>query len=175
MCLFFTDVVEDEVVWPRCGGSRPVYGQWERFQVSNCGNVTLLKCWYVLSNIKSILVFIVITFRVSRRRREMYCGHARLCVRVCVSAVACLHYCTDPDVTWGSGRGCPLVVLCWADLQLVHGLRCYGDTRNAWQPSGNPPGPLHVLRMPAQSPLASDKINAPATRPFHFIHTAGVL
>jgi len=28
----------------------------------------------------------VITFRVSRRRREMYCGHARLCVclSVCV-------------------------------------------------------------------------------------------
>jgi len=26
----------------------------------------------------------VITFRVSRRRREMYCGHARLCVCVCV-------------------------------------------------------------------------------------------
>jgi len=47
----------------------------------------------------------VITFRVSRRRREMYCGHARLCVCLCVClclfAVACLHYCTDPDVTWG--------------------------------------------------------------------------
>jgi len=25
----------------------------------------------------------VITFRVSRRRREMYCGHPRLCVSVC--------------------------------------------------------------------------------------------
>jgi len=45
---------------------------------------------------------LVITFRVSRRQREMYCGHAvhvRLCV--CLSAVACPHYCTDPDVTWG--------------------------------------------------------------------------
>jgi len=37
----------------------------------------------------------------------MYRGHARLCVclRVCLSvclfAAACLHYCTDPDVTWG--------------------------------------------------------------------------
>jgi len=49
-----------------------------------------------------------VTFRVSRRRREMYCGHARLCVCVSVSlcAAACLHYCTDPDVTWASGRGC---------------------------------------------------------------------
>jgi len=34
------------------------------------------------------------------------------------------HYCTDPDVTWGRGRGCPLVVHYWADLQLEHGLRC---------------------------------------------------
>ena len=78
--------------------------------------------------------FKVIIFRVSRRRRgEMYCGHARLCVCVCLSAAACPHYCTDPDVTWGSGRGCPLVVHCWADLQSVHGLRCYGNitrTRN---------------------------------------------
>ena len=50
----------------------------------------------------------VITFRVSRRRRKMYCGPARLCV--CLSTAACAHYCTDPDVTWGSGRGCPLDV-----------------------------------------------------------------
>jgi len=34
------------------------------------------------------------------------------------------HYCTDPDVTWGCGRGCPLVVHYWADLQ---SLRCYGN------------------------------------------------
>ena len=33
----------------------------------------------------------LVTFRVSRRRREMYCGHARLCVcmSVCRSAAAC--------------------------------------------------------------------------------------
>jgi len=74
--------------------------------------------------------------RESYRRREMYCGHARLCVCVSVSlsAVACLHYCTGPDVTWASGRGyAPLVVHYWADLQSVHGLRCYGNitrTRN---------------------------------------------
>jgi len=78
---------------------------------------------------------LLIAFRVSRRRRQMYCGHARLCVcvSVCLSAVACPHYCMDPDVTWGSGRGYPLVVHCWADLQSVHGLRCYGNitrTRN---------------------------------------------
>ena len=47
----------------------------------------------------------LITFRVSRRPREMYCGHACLCVclSVCLSAAACPHYCTGPDVTWESG------------------------------------------------------------------------
>jgi len=72
---------------------------------------------------------------MSHRRREMYCGHACLCVcrcvsvcvSVCLSAATCPHYCTDPDVTWGSGRGFPLVVHYWADLQLVHGLRCYDN------------------------------------------------
>jgi len=34
----------------------------------------------------------------------------------------------DPDVTWESGRGCPLVVHCnLGDLQSVHGLHCYGN------------------------------------------------
>ena len=39
-----------------------------------------------------------------------------VCLSVCLSAAACPHYCTDPDVTWGSGRGCRLVVHYWADL-----------------------------------------------------------
>ena len=72
---------------------------------------------------------VLIIFWVSRRRRKMYCGHARLCVCVSVwlSAAVRPHYCMDPDVTWGHGRGCPLVVHYWADLQLGHGLRCYGN------------------------------------------------
>ena len=77
--------------------------------------------------------FNVITFCMSHRRREMYCGHTRPCVCVCLSAAACLHYCTDPDVTWRNGRECPLVVHYWADLQPLHGLHCYGNitrTRN---------------------------------------------
>jgi len=67
----------------------------------------------------------------------MYCSHARLCVclcvcvyvcvSICLSVAVCLHYCTDPDITWGRGRGCPLVVQYWADLQSVHGLRCCGN------------------------------------------------
>ena len=67
----------------------------------------------------------LITFCVSRRRRRMLCGHARLCV--CLSAAVRPHYCTDPDVTWGHGRDCPLVVHYLADLQSGHGLRCYGN------------------------------------------------
>jgi len=31
--------------------------------------------------------------------------------------------CMDPDLTWRSGRGYPLVVHHWANLQSVHGLR----------------------------------------------------
>jgi len=34
----------------------------------------------------------------------------------------------DPDVTWGNGRGCPLVVHYWADSQSVHGFRYYDNT-----------------------------------------------
>ena len=67
----------------------------------------------------------LITFCVSSRRCKIYCGHARLCV--CLSAAVRPHYYMDPDVTWRHGRGCPLVVHYWADLQSGHGLRCYGN------------------------------------------------
>ena len=50
-----------------------------------------------------------------------------VCVSVCLSAAVCPHYCTDPDVTWGVVGDTPLVVHYWADLQSVHGLRCYGN------------------------------------------------
>jgi len=61
--------------------------------------------------------------RDSKTTRNVLWSH----VSVCLSTAACPHYCTDPDVTWGSGRGCPLVVYYWADLQSVHGMRCYGN------------------------------------------------
>jgi len=32
-----------------------------------------------------------------------------VCVCVCLSAAVRPHYCTDPDVTWGRGRGCRLL------------------------------------------------------------------
>jgi len=50
-----------------------------------------------------------------------------VCVSVCLSAAVRPHYCADPDVTWGHGRGCPLVVHYLADLQSGHGLHCYGN------------------------------------------------
>jgi len=70
----------------------------------------------------------LITFCVSRGQRKMYCGHARLCVCLSVSVrgrmPTLLH---GPGYNLGSGRGCPLVVHYWADLQSVHGLRCNGN------------------------------------------------
>jgi len=70
----------------------------------------------------------------------MYSGHAHLCVclsvsvcRVCLSLAAFPPGCTDPDVILGNGRKCPIVVHYWADLQSVHGFRCYDNiarTRN---------------------------------------------
>jgi len=65
--------------------------------------------------------------RESKTTRNVLWSCASVCLSVCLSAAACPHYCTDPDVTWGSGRGCPLVVHYWADLQSVPGMRCYGN------------------------------------------------
>jgi len=57
----------------------------------------------------------------------MYVGHGHLCV--CLFHATLPHYCTDPDVSWGMvGRGCPLVVHYWADLQVVHRFCCYDNT-----------------------------------------------
>ena len=55
------------------------------------------------------------------------CVELSVCLSMCLSAAACPHYCTNPVVTWGNGRGCPLVVHYWADLQSVHGFRCYDN------------------------------------------------
>jgi len=61
-----------------------------------------------------------VTFHVSRRRREIYSGPARLCV--CLSVPhripILLH---GPGCNLGNGRGCRLVVHYWADLQSVDG------------------------------------------------------
>jgi len=46
-----------------------------------------------------------------------------VCLFVCVSIFPLPH--AHTTVTWGNDRGCPLVVHCLADLQSVHGFRCY--------------------------------------------------
>ena len=67
----------------------------------------------------------IVTFFVSRRRREMYCGHPRLCVSVCLCV--CVSVCPRPYAYRGTslhGPGCnlgewlgmSLVVHYWADL-----------------------------------------------------------
>ena len=48
------------------------------------------------------------TFRVSLRRCKTYIGHGLL--SACLTMAVFPHYCTDPDVTWGSGKGCLVVV-----------------------------------------------------------------
>jgi len=86
-----------------------------------------------------------------------------VCVSVCGRMPTLLH---GPRRKLGSGRGCRIVVHYWADLELVHGFCCYGNTRNAWQS----PAVIrqahhtqcHALRMPAKTPVASDNIDAPA-------------
>jgi len=116
----------------------------------------------------------MIIFRVSRRRREMYCGHARLCVclSVCLSGRGCMPTVLHrPGCNLGSGRGCPLVVHYLADLQSVHGLRCYGNTMEmrgrAQRESARPTARrthCHALRMPAKTPLAGDSRRACCVR-----------
>jgi len=64
----------------------------------------------------------VITFCMSCRRRKMYSGHGHLCVSVPCHIPRLLH---GPGCNLGEWKGCPIVVLHWADLQSVHGFCCY--------------------------------------------------
>jgi len=59
-------------------------------------------------------------FRMSRRLREMYIGHARL--SVCPSPHA--HTITARTRLLGKWQGCPSVVHYWTDLQSMHRFRC---------------------------------------------------
>jgi len=102
--------------------------------------VTIFKLFKISVALPHFSQSSIITFRVSRRRRECIVI-TRVCVSVrlsvCLSAASCLHYCTDSGVTWGSGRGCPLVVQYLADLQSGHGLCCYGNTTRTRNVSEN--------------------------------------
>jgi len=89
-------------------------------------DVVVKKFTFAISSPDEFLV----TFGVRRSRGERYIGHGRLCVCLCLYACLTLaafpHYCTDPDVTLGM-VGAPLVEHYWADLQSVHGFRCYDN------------------------------------------------
>ena len=67
------------------------------------------------------LLNVFITCRIRIRRSQAKCVVAMaVCVCVCLS---------NPDIILGSGMWCPLAVHYLADLQLVHGFRCCGNTR----------------------------------------------
>ena len=121
---------------------------------------------------------VLLHFALSRSRRKMYCGHLRLsvCLSVCLSAAACLQYCKDPDVTWQSGKGYPLLCtiaricnLCTGCVAMATPWKCVAE------PSGNAPGPPHALCMLAATPIAGDKIDVPAACAIPFRPYCGVL
>jgi len=60
----------------------------------------------------------------------MYCGHVRLCVCVRGRMPTLLH---GPGCNLGEWYGFPLVLHYWADLQSVHGLRCYGNNAHSYK------------------------------------------
>ena len=47
-----------------------------------------------------------------------------MCLSVPCRIPTLLH---GPRLSWGNGKGCLLVVHRWADLQSVHGFRCYDN------------------------------------------------
>jgi len=50
-----------------------------------------------------MMIIIIITFRMSHRRREMYCGHAHLCVCLsCLSVCLCVRG-HMPTLLYGTG------------------------------------------------------------------------
>jgi len=83
--------------------------------------VLIRKFVNVYFGLGQLAMLVIITFRVIRRRREMYSGHGRLCLSVPRRIPTLLH---GPDVTWGNGMGCPLVAHYCADLRSLHGFRC---------------------------------------------------
>jgi len=138
--------------WVGCGGclGSPMYHPFnpfdcrprtsvpprENFRISGelgpqIGKVKLLKYWsfYSLADL-----FPINTFRVNRRRREIYCELASMCLSVHGRMPTLLY---RPGCNLGSGRACPLVVHYWADLQFVHGSRCYSNITRTLVTSAN--------------------------------------
>ena len=85
------------------------------FQWRRCGDITRTQnvSEYMLVRTRSMPGYIL---RESYTTQNVLWSRASLCV--CLSAAVRPHYCTDRDVTWGRGRGCPLVVHYWADFSI---------------------------------------------------------
>ena len=43
--------------------------------------------------------------RKAQPRRNVYWSRPSVCLCVCLSLATFPYYCTDPDVTWGNGKG----------------------------------------------------------------------
>ena len=83
---------------------------WQKSTIRSFMRNGLLTCFSFRSFNDAMMTSVTVTFCVSRRRREMYTGHGRLCVClsvICLSLAAFPHYCADPDVTWRNGTGVP--------------------------------------------------------------------
>ena len=107
-------------------------------------------------------------------------SRASVCLSVWLSAAACLHYCTDPDVTCRSGRGCP------SSSALLGGFAIGARVALLWQHYGNAWQSPAVIRQAHRTPHAHyacrRRLPSPAIKstrllraPFHFVHTTGVL
>jgi len=110
---------------------RPVSIVAKRLPVSATAKLVFVFIWCCSTFLLTGECVLLLSHFACRRRREI------VVMRVCLSAAACLYYCTDPNVTWGSGWDAPLVVHYWADLQSVHGLRCYGNITRTVVTSAN--------------------------------------
>ena len=71
---------------------------------------------------------VILSLHLARRSRgEMYSGHGRLCVCLRVYPSPHPHTTTRTRINFGHHTGCPPVVHYGADLQSMHGFRCYGN------------------------------------------------
>jgi len=59
-------------------------------------------------------------------------SRASVCLCICLSMAVRPHYCTEPDVTWGRGRGCP------PSCALLGGFAIGARVALLWQHNANP-------------------------------------
>jgi len=98
---------------------------------------------WLLPSTSTIAICYILRHCVSRRRRKMYCGHARLSVRGCTPTL--LH---GPGCNLGRGRDCPP-----PSCALLGGFTIGARVALLWQHNANPsyklasiPGYDHIVR-----------------------------